>query len=190
MTPISSAVPSTVSPLTAAEKILGTPKVQRPEEEFQSGRLKPVMDEYVPEKPQEPSGRYWLGKDEDGQPKVYFDDPEVPADAPKQAADSSENPDRVPQDSDPEKEEGAEGPKGPKKEGAKEERCVGNTDEVDREIRKLKEKKKELEQRINTETDEAKIRELEKKLGQVERELSEKDNDNYRRQHSKFTQLS
>ena len=54
----------------------------------------------------------------------------------------------------------------------------------------MKKKKKELEQQINAETDEAKVRELEKKLGQVERELSEKDNDNYRRQHSKFTQLS
>ena len=190
MTPISSAVPSAVSPLTAAEKILGTPKVQRPEEEFRSGRVKPVMDEYVPEKPQEPSGRYWLGTDEDGRPKVYFDDPEAPADAPKQTADGSEDLDSVPQDSGLEKEEDAEGPKAPKKEREKEERCVGNTDEVDREIRKLKKKKKELEQQINAETDEAKVRELEKKLGQVERELSEKDNDNYRRQHSKFTQLS
>ncbi|MDE6923630.1 MAG: hypothetical protein K2P01_08760, partial [Oscillospiraceae bacterium] len=33
-------------------------------------------DEYVPEEPREPSGRYWMGRDEDGQPKIYFDGPE------------------------------------------------------------------------------------------------------------------
>ena len=40
----------------------------------------PVVDEYIPEEKQEPSGRYWLGQNEDGQPKVYFDDPEQAAD--------------------------------------------------------------------------------------------------------------
>ena len=50
-------------------------KVQRPEDETQSRYQKPVMDEYVPEEKPEPSGRYWLGKDEDGKPKIYFDDP-------------------------------------------------------------------------------------------------------------------
>lgn len=36
----------------------------------------PVMDEYIPEKEHTPSGLYWVGRDEDGAPKVYFDDPE------------------------------------------------------------------------------------------------------------------
>ena len=51
-------------------------KVQRPEDETQSRCQKPVMDEYVPEEKPEPSGRYWLGKDEDGKPKIDFDGPE------------------------------------------------------------------------------------------------------------------
>ena len=51
-------------------------KVRRPEDETQSRRQKPVMDEYVPEEKPEPSGRYRLGKDEDGKPKIDFDGPE------------------------------------------------------------------------------------------------------------------
>ena len=68
-------------------------------------------------------------------------------------------------------------------------KCVGNTDAVDREIRKLKEKKQELEQQLQSAAgDEKKIRELEKKLTLVEQELSQKDNDTYRRQHTVFSQ--
>lgn len=36
---------------------------------------KPRMDEYVPEEITEPSGRYFLGKDVDGKPQIYFDAP-------------------------------------------------------------------------------------------------------------------
>ena len=45
-------------------------KVQRPEDETQLRHQKPVMDEYVPEEKPEPTGRYRLGKDEDGKPKI------------------------------------------------------------------------------------------------------------------------
>ena len=76
MMPISGVNAGAVQPLTAAEKVLGAPKVQKSEEESQGRQLKPVMDEYIRSEPQEPSGRYWMGKDEDGQPKIYFDDPE------------------------------------------------------------------------------------------------------------------
>lgn len=56
---------------------------------------------------------------------------------------------------------------------------------VDREIEKLKEDKKQLEQQIQAaEGDEEKIKELEKKLTQIEGELSQKDNDTYRRQNA------
>ncbi len=59
-----------------------------------------------------------------------------------------------------------------------------------REIKELKEKKKELEQQIKSASgDEEKVKELESKLAQVERELSQKDNDTYRRQHSTFSQV-
>ncbi len=68
------------------------------------------------------------------------------------------------------------------------EKCTGNTDKVDREIKKLKEKKKELEQQIRSASgDEKKVRELENKLAQTESELRQKDNDTYRRQHSTFS---
>ena len=177
MTPISGVNAGAVQPLTAAEKILGVQKAPKPEEE---GRpLKPVMDEYVPEEPREPSGRYWMGRDEDGQPKIYFDDPERAADAPKQP----EAPPDAPEE--PEENKGAKGP-----EGKKDEVWEGNSDKVDREIEKLKKKQQELEQQLNTETDEAKIKELERQLSQVEQELRQKDNDAYRRQHTKVRQLS
>ena len=82
------------------------------------------------------------------------------------------------------------GPSNAKADGAKksEEKCVGNTDRVDREIRKLKEKKQQLMQQIRTTSgEEEKVRVLEKKLAQVESELSRKDNESYRRQHTVFS---
>lgn len=67
------------------------------------------------------------------------------------------------------------------------ERCIANTDKVDREIEKLKKQKQELEQRLRTETDETKVKNLKSKLAQVENELRQKDNDAYRRQHTVFS---
>lgn len=155
MTPISGLNNEAIRPLASPEKTQGAPKVQKPEER-QGHKLKPMMDEYVPEEQPEPSGRYWMGRDEDGQPKINFDDPEQAAGAPKKP----------------------------------EEKWVGDTGKVDREIEKLKKKKQELEQRLNIEADEAKIKDLERQLAQVERELQQKDNDTYRKQHSTFTQIS
>ena len=181
MMPISGVNTVAVQPLTTAEKVLGASKVQKPEEEAQGRQLKPVMDEYVPEEPQEPSGRYWMGKDEDGQPKIYFDDPERAANAPKQPEDTPEAEEPNP---------AGQGAKGPEREKDKDEVWEGNSDKVDREIEKLKKKQQELEQRLGTETDEAKIKDLERQLAQVERELKQKDNDTYRRQHTTVRQLS
>ena len=179
MIPISGVNTGAVQPLTTAEKVPGASKVQKPEEEAQGRPLKPVMDEYIRSEPQEPSGRYWMGRDEDGQPKIYFDDPERAADAPRQ-------PEDAPKAEEPK--QAGQGAKGP--EGKKEEVWEGNTDKVDREIEKLKKKKEDLEQRLNTETDEAKIKDLERQLAQVEQELKQKDSDTYRRQHAVYTQLS
>ncbi len=181
MMPISGVNTGAVQPLTTAEKVLGASKVQKPEEEAQGRQLKPVMDEYVPEEPQEPSGRYWMGKDEDGQPKIYFDDPERAADAPRQPEDAPEA---------EEPKQAGQGAKGPEGKKNKDETWECNTDKVDREIEKLKKKQQELEQRLNSETDEAKIKDLERQLAQVEQELKQKDNDTYRRQHAVYTQLS
>ena len=159
MMPISGVNTGAVQPLTTAEKALGASKVQKSEEESQGRRLQPAMDEYVPEEPQEPSGRYWMGKDEDGQPKIYFDDPERAADGSKQpeGVPDAKTPDAdAPKDEEPDLAgQGAKGPEGKKDKG---ETWECNTDKVDREIEKLKKKQQELEQRLNTETDEAKIR--------------------------------
>ena len=191
MMPISGVNTGAVQPLTTAEKVLGASKVQKPEEEAQGRQLKPVMDEYVPEEPQEPSGRYWMGKDEDGQPKIFFDDPERAADGPKQPEgipDAKKPEADAPEAEEPDPEgQGAKGPEGEKDKG---ETWECNTDKVDREIEKLKKKQQELEQRLNTETDEAKIKALERQLSQVEQELKQKDSDTYRRQHAVYTQLS
>lgn len=82
MTSISGLHHEAIHPLAPSEKAQGAPKVQKPEEP-QGRQPKPMMDEYVPGEPEEHAGRYWMGKDEDGQPKIHFDDPERAADAPK-----------------------------------------------------------------------------------------------------------
>ena len=119
-------------------------------------------DEYISSEKsgRKPSGLYRLGQDENGNPKVLYDDPKKPA-----GTDKGGSPERA------------------------EEKCTGNTDQVDREIEKLKEKKQQLEQQIKMASgDEEKVKELENQLAQVENELSQKDNDTYRRQHSVFTE--
>lgn len=178
MTPVSSVNAGAVQSPAAAGKAPGASGSRRPGEEAQSRPLRPVMDEYVQAEPREPSGRYWMGRGEDGRPRIYFDDPERGAQAPGQ-------PDA------PRAEEPAQRGKGPEgKEGEKEERYVCDTGKVDREIEALKKRRQELEQRLRTEKDEAGIKELERQLRQVERELRQKDNDTYRRRHASVTRLS
>ena len=110
-------------------------------------------DEYISSEKSgnKPSGLYRIGQDENGNPKVLYDDPK-----------------KV-------KKNSASG---------KAEECTTNTDAVDREIEKLKEEKRQLEQQIQAETDDEKVKELEKKLAQVEVELNQKNNDTYRRQNA------
>lgn len=119
-------------------------------------------DEYISSEQSagRPSGLYRVGQDENGNPKVLYDDPNK-AEHPKVKS-------------------------GSRKDDAEE--VTGNTDGVDREIERLKKQKQQLEQQIRKASgDEEKTRELEKKLAQVESELSQKDNDTYRRQHAVFT---
>ena len=149
------------------EKAKETEKVQ--DDEKTSGKIPVPHDEYISSEKTgvKPNGLYRLGQDEDGKKKVFFDDPKKTGNA-----EGNEEP-KVRSDS-PEKSE---------------EKCTGSTDKVDREIKKLKEKKKQLEQQIQSAAgDEKKVKELEEKLAQVESELSQKDNDTYRRQHSTFSE--
>lgn len=164
------------------EKAAKTGTAQK-EEQASNNRLAP-RDEYISSEQsgEKPNGLYRVGQDENGNRKIFFNDPKR-ADRldgngqPEKALDGSEDGDK----------------KAPRVNGQNpdngEEKCVGNTDKVDREIRELKEKKKKLEQQIKEASgDEKKTKELENKLAQVERELSQKDNDTYRRQHSEFTE--
>lgn len=65
------------------------------------------------------------------------------------------------------------------------EKCAVNTDKVDREIKRLKEQKHQLEQQIKAASgDEEMVKELKKKLSQVEGWLNQKDNDIYRRRNA------
>ncbi|MCI9105545.1 MAG: hypothetical protein HFG56_07420 [Lachnospiraceae bacterium] len=150
---ISSTVNAQVS--TAKERaVKAQPVEEKPvEDKDKNHPVKPIMDEYIPEK------------------KQAEDNPQIPGEQSKEDA-----PDKVAGANDPEK----------KDSDKKVEKCTGNTDRVDREIEKLKRKKKELEGQIHSETDDKKIEQLEKELAQVERELSQKDNDAYRRQHTVF----
>ena len=189
MMPVSGVSAGAVRPLTAAGRALEASGGQQSGEEARSRGPKPVTDEYVPEEPREPSGRYWMGKDEDGRPRIYFDDRSRAEDAPKQpegAPDASKPDADAPQAEEPDP--AGQGAKGP--EGKKDEVWECNTDKVDREIEKLKKKRQELERRLNTETDEARIKEQERQLARVEQELKQKDSDTYRRQRSAFTRLS
>ena len=151
--------------LARAEKAEEAKREQKAEKV--SDKISGSHDEYISsgKSGKKPSGLYRVGKDENGNPKVFFEDPKNAGDAdgkepPKVNADNS---------------------------GKPAEKCTGNTDMVDREIKRLKEKKQQLEQQIQSAAgDEQKVKELERKLQQVEGELSQKDNDAYRRQHTFF----
>lgn len=160
-------------------------EAERAAERRNSGKLSELQDEYISSEKsgKKPTGLYRVGRDENGSRKIFFDDPKAAyADGKKNLRSSHEK---------EEKERSGEGEDGKEMkisgngQGKPAEKCVANTDKVDREIKKLKEKKQQLEQQIRLASgDEKKVRELEKKLAQVENELSQKDNDTYRRQNA------
>lgn len=154
---------------TDAERVERAEKTERTDEK-KPDPAPDLQDTYISSEMQDtrPSGLYQLGQDENGQKKVFFDDP--------RKADS--------------KDEDAQLGAKPVHPDSPAEKCTGNTDAVDRKIEKLKQKKKELEQQISAASgDEKRVRELKRKLAQVENELNQKDNDTYRRQHSTFTEV-
>ena len=73
-----------------------------------------------------------------------------------------------------------------KSDKSKSESCTGNTDKVDREIKRLKKKAEQLKQRIAS-SEGKELERLKRQLKSVQMELSQKDNDNYRRQHTVFS---
>ena len=72
-------------------------------------------------------------------------------------------------------------------EGAEEKRASASPDKVDREIRELRKKKKELEQKLARSDGPEEKKRLETQLQQTERELQMKDNDSYRRSHAQYS---
>lgn len=131
------------------------------------------QDEYISsEKASEkPSGLYRVIQDEKGNRKILYDDPKKIQEAKEEHANTAME--RKAQD---------------KASGEQAEKCTANTDQVDREIEALKEKQKQLMQQIKAASgDNEKIRELEKKLANIEKELTQKDNDAYRRQNASFS---
>ena len=127
--------------------------VKETENQVNGNSMPLPKDEYISSEKSgnKPSGLYRVEQDENGNPKVLYDDPKK---VQKKSA------------------------------TGKAEECTTNTDAVDREIEKLKEEKRQLEQQIQAETDDEKVKELEKKLAQVEAELNQKNNDTYRRQNA------
>ena len=73
----------------------------------------------------------------------------------------------------------------PKKARQSEEITTASTDEVDSEIENLKNRQKKLSQQIQNNP--AKRAELQQQLAQIEEEIRQKDNDTYRRQHTRFS---
>ena len=144
---------------TEQDKVKRTSQEQRAEDKSEGVPI--LKDEYISSEKSgsKPSGLYRLRQDENGNLKVMYDDP-------KRAAKAKDVQ--------------------PKEEPAKKaEKCTTNTDNVDREIEKLKEEKKQLEQQIKAAAgDKEKAKVLEKKLAQIEGQLSQKDNDTYRRKNA------
>lgn len=68
----------------------------------------------------------------------------------------------------------------------KEENVTGNTDKVDREIKNLRNKAQMLSRKLRS-ADESTAADIRRELEQVNAELAQKDNDEYRRQHTVFT---
>lgn len=66
--------------------------------------------------------------------------------------------------------------------------CITNTDKVDKEIKKLKEERKQILQELGKAgEDEEKQADLQKRLSELDAELQAKDNDAYRKQHATHT---
>ena len=125
----------------------------------------PVVDQYVQGQEPEPAGLYRTVPDEKGMRSIVFDDPQKKTDGGKAAEKAPD--------------EKAEGKDTPDK---KEETVTANTDKVEAEIRKLKEKLEALKQQLARAKDNPdEQKKLESQIAQVENELRIKDTDTYRR---------
>ncbi|MCI8553430.1 MAG: hypothetical protein HFJ80_00590 [Clostridiales bacterium] len=155
---------------------LSSPKIDiadtaQPMESTANNSPAPSFDKYVPEESDArlSAGLYYPTHDESGHPQVQWEPPvSLPADEP-----ASEEPEMVaPTQERPD---------------SRSESCTANTDRVDREIEKLKREKQQLEQQLRSAPDSPKAEEWTRQLSRIEQQLSQKDNDAYRRQHTVFS---
>lgn len=117
----------------------------------------PVVDQYVHQQAPESIGLYHIAQDESGIRDIIFD---APADADKLDK---------------------------KKSTAEPETTTADTNNVDVEIRKLKERLEALKQKLAQVNDNPQQQaQLQKQISQTESELRIKDTDSYRRQHTLF----
>lgn len=119
-------------------------------EEKEAEKIPENRDEYVPSEEKEPIGLYSVSPDENGNPRVSFDNEDSKPDDPE--ADT----------------------------------ITGNTDNVDREIKALRDKEQALRQKLRS-ADESAAENIRRELEQVSAQLAQKDNDEYRRQNTVFT---
>ncbi|MCM1499794.1 MAG: hypothetical protein NC124_15130 [Clostridium sp.] len=156
-------------------------KAAREKVELEGESIPIPKDEYISSEKADsrPSGLYHMERDENGNPKVVYDDPKKLSGTEKNGGPDIET-------GSPQKEEEAgQSKERPAHRKDDVEKTTANTDAVDREIEKLKKQKQQLEQQINTASgNEEKVKDMEKKLSQMEAELSQKDNDTYRRQNA------
>ena len=75
MKSISNIISNTIQPYEKASEVKENFKAQQNKNERQDHSLKPITDEYIPQEKQKPTGLYKFGKDNSGNPKIYFDDP-------------------------------------------------------------------------------------------------------------------
>jgi len=152
-----------------------------------SGKAQEPQDEYISREKSgaKPTGLYWLGEDENGNRKIFYDDPKKSKSAETKDGDGS----RKIFFDDPKKSDRSDGKEASKAKEGQPEKDVKkgsvDTSKVDQEIKRLREKKQQLEQQIRSASgDSEKIRGLEKKLAQVENELRQKDNDAYKKRNA------
>ena len=157
--------PQEISRMEKQEPVSGSHSPKKQDEMKQ----KPAPhDEFIPSEKAEPAGLYKVLHDDEGNPKIEFDDPR------KKTADSN-----IPE---PVKET-------PEKSKSEPEPliCTTNTGKTDREIEKLREKKADLAQKIRTASTPQKAEILKRELARIESELQQKDNEAYRRQNAAVT---
>lgn len=153
-------------------KINDTTKIEN-QKVLENNSSAPNTDKYIHKDDPVYPGIYHLTKDENGSPKVIFDNfTQKNSDEDTKENSSSDNKKISKRSS----------------ENKKDDTVTGNTDKVDREIKNLKKKKAKLEQQISQSSDNPKKQEkLQRQLEKINSELKMKDNDSYRRQHTQYT---